>query len=77
MTLSNYQWSKTEYLLTMQKKNTNEEGKIIVLTNKSHSVSSPFGIGVSTDVVVGISVPESTAGSTNIPNFIQYYQLCK
>ena len=33
----------------------------------------PFDIG--TDIVFGISVPESTAGSTEIPNFIRYSQL--
>ena len=32
----------------------------------------PFDIGIGTDVVFGILVPESTAGSTEIPNFIRY-----
>ena len=35
----------------------------------------PFGIGIGTDIVFGISVPESTAGSTEIPNLIRYSQL--
>ena len=29
----------------------------------------PFGIGIGTDVVFGISVPESTADSTEIPKY--------
>ena len=29
----------------------------------------PFGIGIGTDIVFGISVPESTAGSTEIPTY--------
>ena len=36
----------------------------------------PFGINISTDIVFGILVPESTAGSIKIPNFIRYSQLC-
>ena len=32
----------------------------------------PFGIG--TDIVFGISVAESTAGSTEMTNFIRYSQ---
>ena len=43
-------------------------------TEKSHSYH-PFGIGIGTDIVFGISVPDSTAGSTEIPNFIRYSQL--
>ena len=34
----------------------------------------PFGIRICT--VFCISVPENTAGSTDIPNFIRYSQLC-
>ena len=29
----------------------------------------PFGIGIGTDIAFGISVPESTAGSTEIPKY--------
>ena len=29
----------------------------------------PFGIGIGTDIVFGISVPESTSGSTEIPTY--------
>ena len=29
----------------------------------------PFGIGIGTDIVFGILVPESTAGSTEIPKY--------
>ena len=36
---------------------------------KSHSVSPINGIGIGTDIVFGISVPESTAGSTEIPTY--------
>ena len=36
----------------------------------------PFAIGIGTDIVFGVSVPESPAGSTEIPNFIRYSQLC-
>ena len=35
----------------------------------------PFGISIGTDIAFGISVPESTVGSTEIPNFIRYCQL--
>ena len=35
----------------------------------------PFGIGIGTDIVFGISVSESTAGGTEIPNFIRHFQL--
>ena len=35
----------------------------------------PFGIGIGTDGIFGISVPESTVSSTEIPNFIRYSQL--
>ena len=30
----------------------------------------PFGIGIRTDIVFGISVPESAAGSTEIPKYL-------
>ena len=40
----------------------------------------PFCIGIGTDVVFRIPVPDSTAGSTEIPKyqkyFIRYFQLC-
>ena len=29
----------------------------------------PFGIGIGTDIAFGVSVPESTAGSTEIPKY--------
>ena len=29
----------------------------------------PFGIGIGTEIVFGISVPESTAGITEIPKY--------
>ena len=38
---------------------------------------SSIRFGIDTDVVFGISVPDSTASSTEIPNFIRYSQLCR
>ena len=38
-------------------------------TEKSRSVSSIRCIGIGTDIVIGMSVPESTAASTKIPKY--------
>ena len=52
------------------------EGSLLAREIQQYRKKS-FGIGICTNIVFAISVPESTADSTEIPIFIRYSQLCK